>query len=45
VSRVSQVHASAVAHLRAALRDLAANGGVSRGASSPAFAARTAHRK
>jgi len=45
-SRVSQMHASAVAHLRAALRDLAANGGVPRSASSPAmFAARTAHRK
>jgi len=44
-SRVSQVHASAVAHLRAALRDLAANGGLGRGGSSPAFAARTANRK
>jgi RNA polymerase sigma factor for flagellar operon FliA len=29
-SRVSQVHASAVVHLRAALRDLAASGALNR---------------
>jgi RNA polymerase sigma factor for flagellar operon FliA len=32
-SRVSQVHASAVVHLRAALKDLAARGAMDRGGS------------
>jgi RNA polymerase sigma factor FliA len=35
-SRISQVHASAVVHLRAALRDLAASGAVGRPASKKA---------
>jgi len=39
-SRVSQVHASAVVHLRAALRDLAARGAIDR--AHPAARARRA---
>ena len=45
-SRVSQVHASAVTHLRSALRDLAATGALGRGGpSSGALTGRTTRRK